>query len=263
MKDANNGRIPNWEWTLFFALVIAGLVVLGIWPEAVLHYAHRLWDVFSDWSGRHLFDVTHSSQWLVAILPSVAMLILALILQLVWNRPPNWLRPPIAFLFLLLQVNYLIFRLAWTLSFENAADGIVSVTFFLSELLVHTRIAIGNFSLLHVTDRSAQADESERAIRAGEFLPTVDVFLPTYSEPVELLRRTIVGCQAMDYPKKTIWLLDDTRRPEMRKLAEELGCRYLDRPDNRHAKAGNLNHALQHSEGELIVFFDADFVPDA
>ena len=27
-------------------------------------------------------------------------------------------------------------------------------------------------------------------------------------------------------------------------MAGELGCRYLTRPDNRHAKAGNLNHAL-------------------
>ncbi len=65
----------------------------------------------------------------------------------------------------------------------------------------------------------------------------------------------------MDYPRKTVYLLDDQRRPAMRQLAEELGCRYLDRPDNRHAKAGNLNHALPLSDGELIVCFDADFIP--
>ncbi|PYK60520.1 MAG: hypothetical protein DME21_11415 [Verrucomicrobia bacterium] len=40
-----------------------------------------------------------------------------------------------------------------------------------------------------------------------------------------------------------------------------LGCCYLARPDNRHAKAGNLNHALLLSDGELIVCFDADFIP--
>jgi cellulose synthase (UDP-forming) len=65
----------------------------------------------------------------------------------------------------------------------------------------------------------------------------------------------------MDYPRKTVYLLDDQRRPAMRQLASELGCCYLDRPDNRHAKAGNLNHALARTGGELIVCFDADFVP--
>lgn len=70
-----------------------------------------------------------------------------------------------------------------------------------------------------------------------------------------------MGCQALDYPHKTIYLLDDTRRPEMRSLAAELGCEYRTRPDNLHAKAGNLNHALAQTTGELIVVFDADFIP--
>jgi cellulose synthase (UDP-forming) len=56
-------------------------------------------------------------------------------------------------------------------------------------------------------------------------------------------------------------LLDDQRRPAMRELARKLGCSYLDRPDNSHAKAGNLNHALARSEGELVLCFDADFIP--
>jgi cellulose synthase (UDP-forming) len=34
-----------------------------------------------------------------------------------------------------------------------------------------------------------------------------------------------------------------------------------DRPDNRYAKAGNLNHAIAKTSGELIVVFDADFIP--
>jgi len=89
----------------------------------------------------------------------------------------------------------------------------------------------------------------------------VDVFLPTYSEPVEMLERSIIGCQAMNYPNKTLWLLDDQRRPAMRELAERLGCRYLDRPDNSHAKAGNLNHAFDFAEAELVLCFDADFIP--
>ena len=250
-----------WEWTLFMTFLATGVLVLACWPDTALDLSLRSWAGITDWTHRHLWTITENSPLLIACLPTAFMFGLALLLQLVWDRPPNWVRLPVASIFLVFQVCYLVFRLTWTLSLDTMANAIVSVTFFLSELLVHARIAIGNFSMLHVTDRSHEADESERAIKAGEYLPSVDVFLPTYSEPVELLRRSIVGCQAMDYPNMTIWLLDDMRRPQMHMLAEELGCRYLDRPDNRGAKAGNVNHAIEQSTGELIVFFDADFIP--
>ncbi|MGB3494521.1 MAG: glycosyltransferase, partial [Elainellaceae cyanobacterium] len=95
----------------------------------------------------------------------------------------------------------------------------------------------------------------------GRFTPSVDVLIPTYDEPAFILKRTVVGCQAMDYPHKTVYLLDDTHRPEIKALAQELGCQYMTRPNNLHAKAGNLNHAIAHTEGELILIFDADFIP--
>ena len=47
----------------------------------------------------------------------------------------------------------------------------------------------------------------------------------------------------------------------MRELAEKLGVNYLCRPDNKGAKAGNLNNALAHSSSELVVTFDADMIP--
>jgi cellulose synthase (UDP-forming) len=88
----------------------------------------------------------------------------------------------------------------------------------------------------------------------------VDVFVPTYNESVELVRKTLLAACAMDYPHKT-WLLDDGRRPEMRALARQLGCEYVARADNAHAKAGNLNHALAMSHAELVAVFDADHAP--
>lgn len=88
----------------------------------------------------------------------------------------------------------------------------------------------------------------------------VDVYVPSYNESVDLIRRTLLAAKRMDYPHVT-WLLDDGRRESMRALAEELGCRYLARDNNAHAKAGNLNHALQYSEGEFIAIFDADHAP--
>lgn len=94
--------------------------------------------------------------------------------------------------------------------------------------------------------------------------PDVDVFISTYNEPVELLRKTIVGCKHMDYPDKAkvhIYLCDDNRRSEMCALAEELGINYFDRPDNEGAKAGNLNAALARTTSPYVVTFDADMIP--
>ncbi|MGN5476509.1 glycosyltransferase family 2 protein [Cupriavidus basilensis] len=88
----------------------------------------------------------------------------------------------------------------------------------------------------------------------------VDVFVPTYNESVDLLRRTLLAAKWMDYPHET-WLLDDGRRESMRQLAAELGCRYLSRQDNLHAKAGNLNNALRITDGDFIAIFDADHAP--
>jgi len=226
------------------------------WRVSVLH-----WAALVQWGSSHLPRVTENSSYLWILCPTVLMLAWCMSLLLLYRQPPDWLRLPIGLVFLFLQVSYLAFRLFATLRFDDWLDSVVSVLFFVSEVFTHLRIALGNLSLLRLTDRSPQADESARLVQAGEYLPTVDVFVPTYSEPVEMLRRTIIGCQAMDYPNKQIYLLDDQRRPAMKRLAQELGCNYLDRPDNSHAKAGNLNHALPLSQGELILCFDADFIP--
>ncbi|MDA8338393.1 MAG: glycosyltransferase [Nitrospiraceae bacterium] len=89
---------------------------------------------------------------------------------------------------------------------------------------------------------------------------TVGVFIPTLNEDVELLRKTVLGCLNMTYPHKT-YILDDGRRQEVETLAGELGCGYIARPDNKDAKAGNLNYALSRTDGEFVVIFDADHVP--
>jgi len=101
-----------------------------------------------------------------------------------------------------------------------------------------------------------------RIRRAQEPLPglTVDVFIPTYNESVELVRNTLLAAIHMDYPHQT-WLLDDGNRPEMAALAKELGVRYLTRKENTDAKAGNLNNALRHSNADFIAVFDCDHAP--
>lgn len=89
---------------------------------------------------------------------------------------------------------------------------------------------------------------------------TVDVFITTYGEPVEVVERTVRAAVAMDGAHKT-FLLDDACRPEMRRMAAAAGAYYLERKSSKGAKAGNINHALALTNGELAVIFDADHVP--
>jgi len=89
---------------------------------------------------------------------------------------------------------------------------------------------------------------------------TVDILIPTYDEDLALLRKTAISCLSMAYPAK-VFFLDDGNRVELSHLAQELGCSYLARENQIHAKAGNLNHALSLTDGEFVVVFDADYVP--
>ncbi len=89
---------------------------------------------------------------------------------------------------------------------------------------------------------------------------SVDVMVPTYGEPLDVLRATLVGCSHIRYPHQT-FVLDDAGRPEVELLAAELGCTYISRPSHEGAKAGNLNYALKETTGQLVAVLDADHVP--
>lgn len=99
--------------------------------------------------------------------------------------------------------------------------------------------------------------------------PFVAVLVPTYSEPIDIVERTLRAALKMDYRNKKIFWLDDTDDPakvaRSRKLAEELGVQYVRRLDCRFQKAGALNYALTQTEAGLskyFVVFDADMAPE-
>lgn len=140
---------------------------------------------------------------------------------------------------------------AWRLGTLNPKGPFFSGLIYAAELFGFVTALLHLFMAWRLSERRA------RPPRPGI---TVDVFIPTYSESVDLVRKTLLAAMATDYPHRT-WLLDDGRRPGMRALATEIGCDYLTRPDNLHAKAGDLKHALAHSEGEPIAAFDADHAP--
>jgi cellulose synthase (UDP-forming) len=120
-------------------------------------------------------------------------------------------------------------------------------------------------ALCRRTKRSGEADRHEARLRAtpAKELPDIDVFITTYNEPFEVLERTITGATAIDWPadRLSLWVLDDGRREWLRDYCTEHRVGYLTRPDNAHAKAGNINAAIPRTQGEFFAIFDADFIP--
>lgn len=92
----------------------------------------------------------------------------------------------------------------------------------------------------------------------------VVLMIPTYNEPIEVIAPTIAAACNLE-PAHATWVLDDGDRPWVAELCAELGARYVSRPVHDHAKAGNMNHALDLLEaedaGDVIAVVDCDHVP--
>ena len=97
----------------------------------------------------------------------------------------------------------------------------------------------------------------------SEEWPHIDVLIPTYNEPLDVVRYTALGALNMDWPadKIHVYILDDGRRKEFEQFAFDAGIGYKTRPDNKHAKAGNINAALKTMTSPLVAIFDSDHVP--
>lgn len=151
------------------------------------------------------------------------------------------------FLYLIVAVTYLSWR---PLSF-NPDAMVFSALVYGAELFGFLCASLYLFMCWRLKERSPLP------VPTGM---TADVFVPTLNESVDILRRTLMAAQRMQHVDE-VWLLDDGNRPEMRALAEQLGCRYLARTDNTDAKAGNINNALKHCSADFIALFDADHAP--
>ncbi len=200
------------------------------------------------------------SDWFVWVpfLIVIAGLTLAI---MIYPKPPRFLRRITILALAGVHTLYMAFRTFNTLRFDSLGNGAITLFLWVSEFIFYVSSVSLYIQVLFQVDRKHAADGYEKNVKSGAYQPWVDVFIPTYSEPVEMVRRTLVGCQTMEYPCKRIYLLDDGNRFEMRELAKELDCFYITRAKNIHAKAGNINNALRQTQGELVVFFDADCVP--
>jgi cellulose synthase (UDP-forming) len=180
-----------------------------------------------------------------------SLVLFAIALLLKKGRGRRW----VLGLSLLLYARYMFWRLFYTLPTDDLSSMAVGWTVYLAELYGFCQFCFFAYQSWSPTER-----EPAPITR----YPTVDMMVTVVDEPLSILRQTLVGCLAQEYPKDrfSVYVLDDGHRPEVKTLAASLGCRYLRRPDRpRHAKAGNLNHALRQTDGELVAVFDVDHVP--
>lgn len=154
--------------------------------------------------------------------------------------------------------RYAWWRLSHTLTFDTWLEALLGYGLLAAEAYTWLVVVLGFIQTAWPLHRRPAPLVGE-----PDAWPTVDVFIPTYNEPLEVVRPTVLAALALDWPadKLRIYILDDGKREEVRSFAEEFGVDYITRPDNRHAKAGNLNHALAMTHGELVAIFDCDHIP--
>jgi cellulose synthase (UDP-forming) len=106
------------------------------------------------------------------------------------------------------------------------------------------------------------ANERVREPRAPSERVAVDVFVPVYKEPTDIVDLTVAAAAGMRGAEVRVWVLDDGNDDAMRDLAARHGVGYLRREKHTGAKAGNINHALGLTSAPFIAVFDSDHVAD-
>src|SRR6266567_6221721 len=140
----------------------------------------------------------------------------------------------------------------------GALDAFFILSLIFAEVYAFFILFLGYFQTIWPLRRAPVAlpdDERE--------WPHVDVLIPTYNEPLDVVRYTALGALNIDWPadKLHVYILDDGRRKEFERFAFEAGIGYKIRPDNKHAKAGNINRALARLDSPFVAIFDCDHVP--
>ena len=154
--------------------------------------------------------------------------------------------------------RYMYWRVTDTVGFTNWVDACFGFGLLLAELYAFLVLLIGYFQTAWPLQRRPVPMPQD-----VDTWPSVDVFIPTYNEPLEVVKQTVFSAMQMDWPKDRlhVYVLDDGRREEFRDFCEELGVGYLTRDNNAHAKAGNINAALAVTDSEYVTIFDCDHIP--
>lgn len=159
---------------------------------------------------------------------------------------------------LMVSGRYLWWRYTSTLNWNDPLSLLFGLLLLGAETYAWLVLVLGYYQSLWPLNR-----DPVPLTLAKKDWPSVDIMVPTYNEPLSVVKPTIYAALGIDWPKekRTIYLLDDGNRSEFKDFAEQAGIRYIARTTHEHAKAGNLNHAMQQADSEFVAIFDCDHVP--
>lgn len=115
-----------------------------------------------------------------------------------------------------------------------------------------------------LTNTSPVDNLDNTLVFSGATRPSVDVFIPTCGENIEIIENTFYYASKLNYHPLTLYALDDGANPEVERLAHKYGLKYVCRSNRGEMKkAGNLLYSYQRSSGDFILVLDADFAVSA
>ena len=155
----------------------------------------------------------------------------------------------VSLLAIAVSLAYLLWRALFTL---DVGFWWVSISLLMLEAHAFSSLALFTFSLWDIGSQPPARPVKTTSAR-------IAVLIPTYDESREVLLSTVAAAVALQ-PHHETWVLDDGNRPWVKKLATELGARYLARRQHKQAKAGNINHALGVVDADFVAVLDADHV---
>ena len=208
----------------------------------------------------------------LAVLPltwqqQVVLGLMILVLSMILSRSSDSYLITLALMMMSIfcTLRYGFWRVASTVQFFRdpashwgALDAFFILTLLFAEAYAFLILFLGYFQTIWPLRRAPVALPD-----ATDEWPHVDVLIPTYNEPLDVVRYTALAALNMDWPadKMHVYLLDDGRRKAFEQFAFEAGIGYKTRDDNKHAKAGNINTALKSMDSPFVVIFDCDHVP--
>ena len=159
---------------------------------------------------------------------------------------------------LTVSCRYIWWRYTSTLNWNDPVSLVCGLILLIAETYAWVVLVLGYFQVVWPLNRQPVPLPKDMSQ-----WPTVDIFVPTYNEDLNVVKNTIYASLGIDWPKDklTIWILDDGGRETFRQFAETVGVKYIARTTHEHAKAGNINNALKYAKGEFVSIFDCDHVP--
>lgn len=180
------------------------------------------------------------------------------------DRTSEQIHLVLVWLSIVVTLRYLYYRTLNTLNFDGWVNSTFSLLLYAAELYAIGTLILAYFQTLKLKHRTSISMDRVPA----EQWPQVDVYIPTYNEDIEIVRKTALAALVINYPKgkKNVYVLDDgrkypERREKLRQMCEAVGCELVTRGDNNHAKAGNINSALNRTPGDLVLILDCDHIP--